>query len=229
MKRMSAGLGLSAVVLSLGLSACGSTAATGSSTPISISPTDYITLPPTPTTLATDTTLPNLAGTIIAAESTYVIQANDYPSTIAKKFKVNFNDLMTLNKWTLDAKGIAQGFPGAGATIKIPAGATVPGEPAITAPPATDATGSATSIAGAADTTLPAVTAPPTTKVPPTTINNCAGGSYVIAADDTSRAKVAAKFNVSVASLDAVNAGTKGYKSFYPGLKIVIPAKKAGC
>ena len=39
---------------------------------------------------------------------------------------------------------------------------------------------------------------------------------------------MAAKFDVTVAQLDAANASTKGYNSFYPGLTIVIPAK-TGC
>ncbi|MCU1504661.1 MAG: hypothetical protein JWM12_4015, partial [Ilumatobacteraceae bacterium] len=46
--------------------------------------------------------------------------------------------------------------------------------------------------------------------------------------DDVSRVKVAAKFDVTVAQLDAANTGTKGYSAFYPGLKIVIPPK-TGC
>ena len=35
--------------------------------------------------------------------------------------------------------------------------------------------------------------------------------------------KVAEKFDVTVEALDAANANTNGYSSFYPGLKIVIP------
>ncbi len=58
--------------------------------------------------------------------------------------------------------------------------------------------------------------------------DNCTAGSYTITADDTTRIKVADKFNVTVDQLDAANSGTNGYSAFYPGLKIVIPAK-AGC
>ena len=37
--------------------------------------------------------------------------------------------------------------------------------------------------------------------------------------------KVASKFDVTVGALDAANASTPGYSSFYVGLEIVIPAK----
>ncbi len=202
---------------SLALAGCGSGSTTGASTPISISATDYVTIPPTPTTIAAPTTLPDLAGTIIPDESTYVVQAGDYPSTIAQRFKVDFNEFLKLNDWTLDANGIAVGFPGVGQPIKIPAGATVPG----IAPPTVPTT--------AGEDTATATTTPVATDAPSTTVNDCAAGTYVILADDTSRQKVATKFDVTVASLDAVNANTKGYSMFYPGLKIIIPAKKAGC
>jgi LysM repeat protein len=50
-------------------------------------------------------------------------------------------------------------------------------------------------------------------------------GSYTIEEGDTARINVAVKFDVTVEALDAANAGTSGYGGFYPGLKIVIPAK----
>ncbi len=53
--------------------------------------------------------------------------------------------------------------------------------------------------------------------------DDCETGEYTITADDTTRLKVAEKFDVTVEALDAANAGTAGYSSFYPGLKIVIP------
>ena len=43
-------------------------------------------------------------------------------------------------------------------------------------------------------------------------------GSYTITADDTTRLKVAEKFDVTVEALDAANANTSGYSGFYPGL-----------
>lgn len=51
----------------------------------------------------------------------------------------------------------------------------------------------------------------------------CKNGTYTIKATDTSRTKVAKKFDITVEALDAANVDTKGYKAFYEGLKIVIP------
>lgn len=48
--------------------------------------------------------------------------------------------------------------------------------------------------------------------------------TYVIQQGDTSRVKVANRFGVTVDALDAANAGTPGYSSFFPGLEIIIPA-----
>ncbi len=53
----------------------------------------------------------------------------------------------------------------------------------------------------------------------------CAPGEYTILAEDTSRSKVAKKLDTTVEALDAANAGTPGYSSFYPGLKIKTPPK----
>ena len=59
----------------------------------------------------------------------------------------------------------------------------------------------------------------------PDTGSNCEPGSYTIEDGDNARSKVANKFDVTVEALDAANVGTNGYSAFYPGLKIVIPAK----
>ncbi|MEY2443715.1 MAG: hypothetical protein QOE00_295, partial [Ilumatobacteraceae bacterium] len=56
-------------------------------------------------------------------------------------------------------------------------------------------------------------------------VPTCAGGEYTILAEDTTRLKVANKLNTTVAELDAANASTAGYKSFYVGLKIKTPPK----
>ena len=70
-----------------------------------------------------------------------------------------------------------------------------------------------------------AVAAAPVGETIPDSGSNCPAGSYTIEASDTARTKVASKFDVTVEALDAANAGTSGYSAFYPGLKIVIPAK----
>ena len=78
-----------------------------------------------------------------------------------------------------------------------------------------------------ATTTSPGDTTPANTSAPTTTVpsdgNGCTTGSYVITAEDTTRTAVAQKFDITVDQLDAANANTKGYSSFYPGLKIIIP------
>jgi LysM repeat protein len=209
-----AGVGLVLGATALGLASCGGDAATSSSTPITISATNYVTIPPAPSTAAVVTTAPDTPGAILQYESTYVIQANDYPSTVASKFKVKFEDLMTLNGWTLDDSGIVPEWPGVGATIKIPAGATVPG---LTPPTLTTLT------PDPATATLPALTVAPTT-----TIGVCAKGTYVIQAGDLP-GKVAANFNVSLDALNAANVNTKGYDAFIVGVTIVIPGKEGEC
>ena len=70
-----------------------------------------------------------------------------------------------------------------------------------------------------------AVAAAPVGETIPDSGSNCPAGQYTIEASDTARTKVASKFDVTVEALDAANAGTSGYSAFYPGLKIVIPAK----
>ena len=211
-----AGVGLVVGATALGLASCGGDAATSSSAPITIGATNYVTIPPAPVTAAVVTTAPDTPGAILQYESTYVIQANDYPSTVASKFKVKFEDLMTLNGWTLDDSGMVPEWPGVGATIKIPAGATVPG-----AAPATVTTLATTDGSTAA-------TVAPVTAAPTTTIGLCQKGTYVIQAGDLP-GNVAKNFNVSLADLDAANAATKGYKSFIVGVTIIIPGKPGEC
>jgi LysM repeat protein len=72
---------------------------------------------------------------------------------------------------------------------------------------------------------------------PPTTATTVPGGgpsttagqqTYTIVEGDTSRQKVADRFGVTVAALDAANAGTAGYNQFYVGLAIIIPAGGTG-
>ena len=85
-------------------------------------------------------------------------------------------------------------------------------------------TATATSTAAATGSTTPTATT--------TTIaggqSACAPGEYTILAEDTSRVKVAKKLDTTVDALDAANASTNGYKSFFPGLKIKTPPK-ANC
>lgn len=204
------GIGVVLGAATLGLAACGEESATGVTTPVTIGATNFVTLPPVQSTMAPPTSAPMQPGSVLTADTTYVIQAGDYPSTIAARWGLSFDALAAANGWTLDSAGMVPEWPGVGATITIPAGAVVPGS-------------SGGGSGGATQTT--SAPAPNTTSAPVTTVDTCSQGKYVIQATDTSRQKVADKFDVSVAALDAANAGTNGYSAFYPGLEIIIPGK----
>lgn len=147
----------------------------------------------------TTTIAPLPGGDETASRSqTYVVQSGDYAIKVADQFGVPLPDLLNFNGWATGNE-----FPFPGEEIKIPPGGT-------TQAAATDAD---TDVAAAAGETIP------------DTGSNCAPGSYTIADGDNARSKVANKFDVTVEALDAANAGTSGYSAFYPGLKIVIPAK----
>jgi LysM repeat protein len=204
------------------LASCGGASGSGTQqTVLGLTSTNYVTVTQTPTTTTT-TTLPGAvvaAGTVPPEEGTYVVVAGDYPSTIAKKFKVAFTDLMAINGWTLVGSQVP-GFS-VGITIKIPPNWTEPGT-------AADTTSTGTTATGSGDTTPTTKTTTKTTKTTTTLAggqSTCAPGEYTIVAEDTTRSKVATKLNTTVAELDAANASTKGYSSFYPGLKIKTPPK----
>ena len=219
-----------AVAGGLVLGACGSGSAgtSSNSTILPLTPTNFATIPTVPAT--TTTTLPPAPGDAIAGETTYIIVAGDYPSTIAQKFKVSFQDLLTLNGWTLSGNQVTN-FPAVGTEIKIPAGATQPG--------AATATGHHHGRRGRGDhhdggggssqdddhdgrparrsTTTTAAASTPTNSAGP-----CVEGTYTIQKGDIP-INVAKKFDLTVDQLNAANANTKGYKSFPVGLKIIIP------
>jgi len=77
--------------------------------------------------VATAPDAPGAPGSILQSATEYVIREGDYPLTVASMWKVALGDLMSLNGWTLQDYGIVPEWPGVGATIRIPAGATVPG------------------------------------------------------------------------------------------------------
>lgn len=211
-------MGLVAFAASVGMVSCGDggDGAVTNTTAIQLGATNYVTVPPTPSTgVPPETT----AGA--QPEQQYVVQQGDYPVTIARKFNVPLQALMDLNGWTLQGQ-IAVGFPPAGTPIRIPAGGTV-------APGSVPTQTSVADPAAPAPTT-PAATAPVFTAEPTTTLDpDCVGQEYTVTASDTSRLKVAQQFGVTVEALDAVNADTPGYSAFYPGLVIKIPASTGEC
>lgn len=187
------------------LSACGDSSTASSTTLLDLKGTDYATMAPTQSTIPSSTTAP-VGGAISEVPQEYTIKDTDTSrQKVADYFGITVEALDQANAAT---PGYSAFYPGL--KITIPAGAKVPSA----VPETTTPTG-----------TTPGDTA--TTSAPTTTVasdgNGCTTGSYVITADDTSRTAVAQKFDITVDQLDAANANTQGYSSFYPGLKIIIP------
>jgi len=217
------GIGSVAVALAAGLASCGSdddggaasTSPTDSGvvTVVSVTSTDFQTLPPPSTTSPPTTSLPPQPGDTIPAESTYTIQSGDFPSTVASKFKVDLQALLDLNGLELNDQNMVPDWPQPGQVIKIPAGATVPNEDGT---PGTDV--------ATADTGDTGDTGGATTEAPVTTIDVCAESEYKIQEGDTPSG-VAAKFDTTVDALAAANADTQYYEQFIAGITIKIPPK----
>lgn len=190
------------LVGALVLASCGSDTASGSTvSTISLDATNYIVKDPVTTTTEA---LSGAAGTS-AGSQTYIVQSGDYAIKVADQFGVPLEDLLNFNGWATGNE-----FPFPGEEIKIPPGGKTPGAAVVAEDPAAAATdaGTETSVGE----TIPA------------SGSNCEAGSYEIVAGDY-LGKVAAKFDITVEAMDAANSGTSGYTAFYPGLKIVIPAK----
>lgn len=194
------------------LASCGAANGASPNTVLELTPTNYVTVTQTPTTLPTTTVLggPGNPGMVHPEEGTYIIATGDYPANIAVKYKVKLDDLIAINGWTL-VNGQVPEFNNLapGATIKIPPNWTEPG----TATDGTTATGTT-----------------PSTETTTTIAGNqstCAPGEYTIVAGDYP-AKVAKALDTTVDALNAANVGTKGYASFQVGVKIKTPPK-ASC
>ena len=193
------------VVAALVLGACGGDDSSAASKPtitLAGGETSYATIAPATTT----TVAPDPATT--GPTTDYEVQAGDYGIKVAEDFGVSLADLEAANGWS-DA---STEFPGPGAIIKIP-GEGAERESDGEEPASTDAETASTEAESEAGE---AIEDPG---------SNCEAGSYTIEEGDTSRTKVAEKFDVTVEDMDAANASTPGYSSFYPGLEIVIPPK----
>jgi LysM repeat protein len=222
MKSMLVGLGMVTAAASLGLVSCAGPAASPSTTVIDVGATNFVTIPPVPVTPAPITVAPDAPGSVLEFESEYTLVDGDLPFTVAYKFKVDFQEFLDINGFTLDDNQFVPEWPSpaAGIKVKIPAGATVPGEPVPTVP-TTAAPG--TEVSSPTVTDAPTVTEETEPATTTTLSGECAPGSYVILEGDYP-GKVAEKFDVSVGALNSANANTKYYSSFAVGVKIVIPA-----
>ena len=185
------------------LASCGSDTGSGAvaSTQVDLdtAATNYIVKDPVTTTIAP---LVIEIDPIASGSQVYVVQSGDYPLKVADQFGVPLEVLLAFNGWATGSE-----FPFPGQDVLIPPGAVSAAEPAT----------EDDSVAGVPDG-----------ETIPDAGSNCTAGQYTIEASDTARTIVAEKFDVTVDALDAANSGTSGYSAFYPGLKIVIPAK-AGC
>jgi len=221
--------GIIVVVLAALGTACGNSASSSSTNaPITIPPTNFQTVPTTPpttTTIAAPVLGPDgqpAPGSKTTDVTNYTILASDVPIRVAKKFGITVEALDAANTATTNYKSFY-----AGLVIKIPAGATIPSaDPAAGSSTTLLSTESSTATATSLPTSSTVVTAGATTTSAAVAAGAaCGTGSYTVAAGDVP-IKVAKNFDITVAQLDAANASTKGYKSFYVGLKIVIPKFK---
>ena len=189
------------------LASCGAddTGATQSTINLDSSSTAFVVRPPATTEPPADSAV--AAEGVVEGTQDYEVQAGDYPYLLVERFGITLEDLLAVNEWAS-----VNEFAGPGAIILIP-----PGGKSVAEVAASASAPAATSGEGETETSDPAVTIPDAG-------DNCPAGSYTIVAGDY-LGKVASNFDVTVEALNAANASTSGYSSFYPGLVIVIPAK----
>ncbi|MEM9041970.1 MAG: LysM peptidoglycan-binding domain-containing protein [Actinomycetota bacterium] len=200
------------------LGACGGSdddAGSPTATTLSLNSTAFATIPP-----ATTTTVPEVAVVdgISPVEQEYEIQFGDFPLGVADRFGITVEEIAQYNDIADCTSTGCDTFPAPGTVIRIPPDAQIPEE---TGGGVADGT---ITVTGGQDTTDEDDEEPAGDTIPEAG-DNCGPGSYTIEEGDTTRIGVAEKFGVSVAELDAANAGTNGYSSFFPGLQIVIPAR----
>jgi len=190
------------------LSSCGGgeSGATQSTIDLSAASTAFVVRPPATTEPPADTLAAGDPDAIVEGTQEYTVQSGDAPYVLVTRFAISLEDLLAVNEWTDPSQ-----FPFPGTVILIP-----PGAKSVTAAATTDSVDTSTD--GATETE-----ATPTETIPDAG-DNCSQGTYTIVEGDY-LGKVASKFDVTVDALNAANASTPGYSSFYVGLEIVIPAK----
>ncbi len=190
------------------LSSCGGgeSGATQSTIDLSAASTAFVVRPPATTEPPADTLVDGDPDAIVEGIQEYTVQSGDAPYVLVTRFGISLEDLLGVNEWTDPSQ-----FPFPGTVILIP-----PGAKSVTASATTDSGDTSTDAATETDAT-------PTETIPDAG-DNCSQGTYTIVEGDY-LGKVASKFDVTVDALNAANASTSGYSSFYVGLEIVIPAK----
>ncbi|MEZ5250643.1 MAG: LysM domain-containing protein [Ilumatobacteraceae bacterium] len=143
-----------------------------------------------------------------------MILEGDYPSTVAPKFKVSFEDLEDAQRLDAAAERHRARVAGRGGHDPDPGRCHRSGRAARSGPPSTTIAGSPV----APTTVAPATTAAPTTTEAPAE----ACGTYTVV-DGDYPGLVAQKLNTTVAKLAAANTATRGYGAFYIGLVINVP------
>lgn len=186
------------------LSSCGGgdTGATQSTIDLSAASTAFVVRPPATTVPAGDTAS---GDALVDGIQEYTVQSGDAPYVLVQRFEITLDDLLGVNEWTDPSQ-----FPFPGTVILIP-----PGAKSVTAISAGSTETDGSDDAGSDDATTDTI---------PDAGDNCSQGTYTIVEGDY-LGKVADKFDVTVEALNAANASTSGYSSFYVGLEIVIPAK----
>ena len=210
-------IGLAPAIL---IASCGDADGETDNTPlVAIQPSSYVVKEPatTTTTIAPETAA---EGGISPVEQLYTVVAGDALASIASKFGITIDVLVAYNEWP---EGISHPiYPND--EIRIPPDSKIPSAADEEDETATDDTSETD------DTSDPESTEADTesTDGPPSgSGEDCEEGTHTIEAGDTTRLKVAEKYDVTVEALDAANASTPGYSSFYPGLEIVIPCVAA--
>jgi LysM repeat protein len=191
------------------LSSCGGgeSGATQSTIDLSAASTAFVVRPPATTEPPADTLAEGDPDAIVEGTQEYTVQSGDAPYVLVTRFGISLEDLLAVNEWTDPSQ-----FPFPGTVILLP-----PGAKSVAAATATTDSDETTT-----DTSTETEAAP--TETIPDAGDNCAQGTYTIVEGDY-LGKVASKFDVTVDALNAANASTPGYSSFYVGLEIVIPAK----
>lgn len=207
------------------LGACGSTGQNTTAATITIAPQSYQSkAAPAPEAEAATPGTADEEGRTNQPQ-TYVVQAGDYPSTVAEKFDISLTELLNFNEWELNSNNIAPDFPGPGGTVEIPAGAKfIDPNAADSSDEADDEEESDTEVQTGGTTSDGAIIeSPPTSLADDAADDRCVPGKYELEDGDYPGA-VANKFDVSVEDMAAANRSTPNYSSFIVGTEIIIPA-----